>query len=69
VRSRRPCGSPIDHLLHPGSATRYRYRGLGPFAGIEHDGRTVWGLTLGILEGFAEIIGAELPRPDGWTIA
>lgn len=60
---------PLRHLLHPTSAVRYRYRGLGPFAGIEHDGRTVWGLTLGILQGFAEIIGAELPRPGGWTIA
>ena len=60
---------PLSHLLHPTSAVRYRYRGLGPFAGIEHDGRTVWGLTLGILQGFADIIGAEIPQPGGWTIA
>lgn len=60
---------PVAHLLHPQSAVRYRYRGLGPFAGIEHDGRTVWGLTLGILQGFADVIGTELPRPGGWTIA
>lgn len=60
---------PLDRLLHPDSAVRYRYRGLGPFAGIEHDGRTVWGLTLGILQGFAEVIGAEIPQPGGWTTA
>lgn len=60
---------PLAHLLCPTSAVRYRYRGLGPFPGIEHDGRTVWGLTLGILRGFAEVIGAEIPRPRGGTIA
>lgn len=60
---------PLDRLLHPESAVRYRYRGMGPFAGIEHDGRTVWGLTLGILQGFAEVIGEQVPSPDGWTIA
>ena len=60
---------PLSHLLHPESAVRYRYRGMGPFAGIEHDGRTVWGLTLGILQGFADVIGSEIPTPSGWTIA
>lgn len=60
---------PLSHLLHPESAVRYRYRGMGPFHGIEHEGRTVWGLTLGILQGFADVIGAELPTPSGWTIA
>lgn len=60
---------PLAHLLHPESAVRYRYRGMGPFAGIEHDGRTVWGLTLGILQGFADVIGTQLPAPRGWTIA
>lgn len=60
---------PLSHLLHPESAVRYRYRGMGPFAGIEHEGRTVWGLTLGILQGFADVIGAEIPTPSGWTIA
>lgn len=59
---------PVAHLLHPDNAVRYRYRGMGPFAGIEHEGRTVWGLTLGILDGFARVCGQQLPRPKGFLL-
>ncbi|MFP5310192.1 MAG: NUDIX hydrolase [Actinomycetes bacterium] len=55
----------LAHLLDPTNAVRHRYRGLGPFAGIRHGERTVWGLTLGILDGFARVLGLDLPRPRG----
>ena len=56
---------PLGHLLDPTNTVRYRYGAIGPFAGVEHDGRTVWGLTHGILTGFARILGTDLPRPRG----
>lgn len=58
---------PVAHLLHPDNMVRYRYRGMGPFAGVRYDRHTVWGLTLGIIQGFADIIGHPLPKPS-WTI-
>lgn len=58
---------PVSHLLHPDNVVRYRYRGMGPFAGVSFDGYTVWGLTLGIVDGFADVIGHPLPRPS-WTL-
>ncbi|MEE8601721.1 NUDIX hydrolase [Euzebya tangerina] len=59
---------PLAHLLDPANAVRYRYGAIGPFAGIEHDGRTIWGLTHGILTGFAAILGRDLPRPRGFLL-
>lgn len=56
---------PLAHLLDPANAVRHRYYAMGPFAGIDHQGRTVWGLTHGILDGFAGLLGTELPRPRG----
>jgi 8-oxo-dGTP pyrophosphatase MutT (NUDIX family) len=54
---------PVAHALDAGNTVRYRYRGLGPFPGVRYDGRTVWGLTHGILTDFCRVIGEELPRP------
>jgi 8-oxo-dGTP pyrophosphatase MutT (NUDIX family) len=56
---------PLAHLLDPDSAVRHRHRAMGPFAGIRYDRFTVWGLTHGILTGFAEVLGRDLPRPRG----
>jgi 8-oxo-dGTP pyrophosphatase MutT (NUDIX family) len=58
---------PVAHLLHPDNVVRYRYRGMGPFAGVQYDRHTVWGLTLGIVQSFADVIGHPLPRPS-WTL-
>lgn len=54
---------PLAHALSAESAVRYRYNGIGPFAGIRYERYTVWGLTHGILADFATILGEELPRP------
>lgn len=54
---------PLAHALSAQAAVRYRYNGLGPFAGIRYERYTVWGLTHGILADLATILGEELPRP------
>lgn len=59
---------PVPRLLDPGAAVRHRYGGIGVFPGIRYGGYTVWGLTLRTLEAFFELLGQELPRPDGLTL-
>ncbi len=54
---------PLAHVLDAENAVRYRYGGLGPFAGIRYDRYTVWGLTHGIITDFCTVLGLELPRP------
>ncbi len=54
---------PVTHLLNPLNAKRYRYKGIGGFSSIVYERHVVWGLTYGILQEFASLIGRELPRP------
>lgn len=56
---------PLAHLLHPDTAVRHRHGLVGPFAGLRYDRFTVWGLTLGTLTNFADVLGVQLPRPRG----
>lgn len=56
---------PLSHLFDRANATRHFHGAMGPFAGIGHEGRTVWGLTLGTLRNLAAVIGVDLPRPRG----
>jgi 8-oxo-dGTP pyrophosphatase MutT (NUDIX family) len=56
---------PLAHLFDRTNAVRHFHRALGPFAGIRHEHRTVWGLTLGTLQNLAIVIGHDLPRPRG----
>jgi len=56
---------PLVHLLDPVNAVRHSHRGLGPVAGVRYERFTVWGMTRGILEGFAGLLGHELHRPRG----
>jgi len=55
----------LAHLFHPDNTTRHFHGALGPFAGIQYDGHTVWGLTLATLRNFARVVGHDLPRPRG----
>ena len=56
---------PLAHLFDRANTVRHFHMALGPFAGIRHGHRTVWGLTLGTLQNLATVIGHELPRPRG----
>jgi 8-oxo-dGTP pyrophosphatase MutT (NUDIX family) len=51
----------LPHLVDPGNATRTRWVGI-PFPGIAHRDRVIWGLTLSILDDFADRVGLTLPR-------
>jgi 8-oxo-dGTP pyrophosphatase MutT (NUDIX family) len=53
---------PLASLLEPTAAVRHRYGIVGVFPGLRYERFTVWGLTLGILEHFADVIGARLPH-------
>ncbi len=54
---------PLRHLLDASNAHRHRHGLFGPFPGIRHGERVVWGLTLGILDEFADLLGLTMPRP------
>lgn len=56
---------PLAHLFDRNNSVRHFHGPLGPFAGIRHEHRTVWGLTLGTLGNLASVIGHDLPRPRG----
>ncbi len=50
---------PLGELTDPDNATTLRYAGL-PFPAIDVQGRALWGLTLQLLERFAELADLEL---------
>lgn len=56
---------PLAHLFDRSNSVRHFHRLVGPFAGIRHEHRTVWGLTLATLDNLAAVIERELPRPRG----
>ena len=59
---------PLRHLFDPGAVTSIEWPRPGRpetlHAGIEFEGRVIWGLTLRVLGTFADLIGKPLPARD-----
>ena len=59
---------PLRHLFDPRAATTIEWVRPGRpetrHAGIEFEGHVIWGLTLRVLDTFAELIGRRLPALD-----
>lgn len=52
---------PVQHLVSPAAADRFRYGGVGSFPAVTFDRFTIWGLTYRILENLAAVVGLRLP--------
>ena len=50
---------PLATLTDPGNATTLRYAGI-PFPAIDVQGRSLWGLTLTLLDSFADLADLQL---------
>ena len=59
---------PLGHLFDPRAATRIEWPRPGRpetlHAGIEFEGRVIWGLTLRVLATFADLVGKRLAALD-----
>ena len=59
---------PLRHLFDPGAATSIEWPRPGRpetlHAGIEFEGRVIWGLTLRVLGTFADLVGKRLAALD-----
>ena len=59
---------PLRHLFDPGAATSIEWERPGRpetvHAGIDFEGRIIWGLTLRVLGTFADLVGKRLPALD-----
>lgn len=57
--------APLRHLFDRGAVTEIEWRRPGRpetvHAGIEFEGRVIWGLTLRVLGAFADLLGRPLP--------